>query len=139
MATKKYAPQIPFETDNNGDFIKIDDSLANVKQKLKMLILTNPGEKLMEPEFGVGIRKYLFESVNGVVSYNLLNGKLDTITIQDIQQKLSDSINEQVAKYSNDITIYSVQASVEEQTLNVSIGYNYKGFLNDTLELAITV
>ena len=31
------------------------------QQNLKMLILTSPGERIMVPEFGVGIRSYLFE------------------------------------------------------------------------------
>lgn len=35
---------------------------ALIKQNLKMLILTNPGERIMEPAYGVGIRTYLFEN-----------------------------------------------------------------------------
>jgi phage baseplate assembly protein W len=30
-------------------------------QNLRMVILTSPGERIMFPEFGVGIRRYLFE------------------------------------------------------------------------------
>tara|TARA_R110000824_G_C15156496_1_gene671488 strand:+ start:1036 stop:1428 length:393 start_codon:yes stop_codon:yes gene_type:complete len=36
------------------------DELA--KQNLKMLILTHPGERIMHPEFGLGLSKYLFEN-----------------------------------------------------------------------------
>ena len=32
------------------------------KQNLKMLVLTNPGERMMNPAFGVGIRRFVFES-----------------------------------------------------------------------------
>lgn len=32
-----------------------------VVQNLKMLILTAPGERMMDPDFGVGIRHFLFE------------------------------------------------------------------------------
>ena len=35
------------------------ESMAN--QNLKMVILTNPGERIMSPSFGVGIRRLLFE------------------------------------------------------------------------------
>ena len=35
---------------------------ALAQQNLKMLILTIPGERIMYPEFGVGLRKYLFEN-----------------------------------------------------------------------------
>lgn len=30
-------------------------------QNLRMVILTSPGERIMFPDFGVGIRRYLFE------------------------------------------------------------------------------
>jgi len=30
-------------------------------QNLRMVILTSPGERMMMPEFGVGVRNYLFE------------------------------------------------------------------------------
>ena len=29
-------------------------------QNLRMIILTSPGERIMYPEFGVGIRQFLF-------------------------------------------------------------------------------
>ena len=32
-----------------------------VNQNFKMLILTSPGERMMDPVFGVGLRNYLFE------------------------------------------------------------------------------
>lgn len=32
-----------------------------VQQNMKMIILTAPGERIMEPEFGVGIRNFLFQ------------------------------------------------------------------------------
>jgi len=31
-------------------------------QNLKMLVLTNPGERMMDPSFGVGIRQFIFEN-----------------------------------------------------------------------------
>ena len=32
-----------------------------IKQNLKMLVMTSPGERIMEPTFGVGIYNFLFE------------------------------------------------------------------------------
>lgn len=139
MNTIKYAPKLPLELDSDNNFIKIDDILVNVRQKLKMLVLTNPGEKLMDPEFGVGIRKYLFEPDKGAVSYSYINGVLNTIQIQDFQSVIKQSIDAQVAKYSSDITIYDVKVTLEEQILYLEIDYNYKGFLEDTLQLNITI
>lgn len=135
MATKKYAPKLPIQTDSNGDFIKIDDALVNVKQKLKTLILTNPGEKLMDPEFGVGIRKYLFESTSGIINYSYTNDVLTSIQKQDLDENIKNSIYTQVAKYTDDIKIYDIQVSLEDQTLEVAIFYNYRGLFNDNLSV----
>ena len=33
-----------------------------VRQNLKMLLLTSPGERIMEADFGVGMRRVLFET-----------------------------------------------------------------------------
>ena len=46
-----------------------------IRQNLKMLILTAPGERIMEPEYGVGIRNYLFENFNNM-TYNTINTKI---------------------------------------------------------------
>tara|TARA_R110002020_G_scaffold421418_3_gene630510 strand:- start:9845 stop:10240 length:396 start_codon:yes stop_codon:yes gene_type:complete len=48
------------------------------KQNLKMLILTMPGEKIMDPFFGVGLKRYLFEMND--------QGTYDRITERIMQQ-----------------------------------------------------
>ena len=35
---------------------------VQIKSNLLNLILTNPGERFMNPKFGIGIRKFLFEN-----------------------------------------------------------------------------
>ena len=49
------------------------DDLA--KQNLKMLVLTNPGERIMYPNFGVGISRYLFEN-NTTNTYDSIRSRL---------------------------------------------------------------
>lgn len=56
-----YSAKIPLTT-QNGHYDMINDIVVNVKQNLKNLLLTSPGERVMLPDFGVGIRKFLFES-----------------------------------------------------------------------------
>ena len=88
MNTKKYAPKLPLQLDKDGNFVKIDDFIQNCKQKLRMIILTNPGEKIMEPNFGVGIKRYLFESTSGIVTFNYINGTLDNVSAENIQETI---------------------------------------------------
>ena len=57
-----FSPALPMSLDNSDGFA-LNKTLQEVaKQNLKMLVLTAPGERVMMPDFGVGIRNYLFEN-----------------------------------------------------------------------------
>jgi len=64
------------------------------QQNLKTIILTSPGERTMVPDFGVGIRNFLFEQ-----------NTTDTQTI------IRENITRQVAKYAPYIEIEELQVS----------------------------
>ena len=51
------------EESSESGFKQIDTLRDNIKQNLKMLVLTNPGERVMDPNFGVGVSRYLFEMI----------------------------------------------------------------------------
>ena len=53
---------LPLQLDSGDGFQMIKSFRRLVKQNLKMLILTHPGERVMEPDFGVGIKNYLFQN-----------------------------------------------------------------------------
>ena len=56
-------PILPISVDSrHGTYSLITNYHDEVKQNFKNLVLTNPGERIMNPDFGVGIRKYLFEN-----------------------------------------------------------------------------
>jgi phage baseplate assembly protein W len=87
---------------NSSDGFTMLKSFKNVaKQNLKMLLLTSPGERVMEPEFGVGVRNYLFENFDSS-TYN----------------KIRARIKEQAQMYMPSIRIEEVQFSGESQDLN---------------------
>jgi phage baseplate assembly protein W len=56
-----YAPFLPLTLDGQDGFVNIKDFGHLIKQNLKMLVLTNPGERIMMPNFGIGLKKILFE------------------------------------------------------------------------------
>ena len=47
-------------TATDGPFDMLTTLEGVAAQNLKMLILTSPGERIMDAKFGVGIKKYLF-------------------------------------------------------------------------------
>ena len=54
---------LPLSVDSrHGTYTLITKYHDEVKQNFKNLVLTNPGERIMNPDFGVGIRRFLFEN-----------------------------------------------------------------------------
>ena len=57
------AVKLPVSRDKK-DGIKLIKNYSELSlQNLKMLVLTVPGERMMDPEFGVGARRFLFEQM----------------------------------------------------------------------------
>ena len=67
------SPKLPLSRDFEDGY-SLNKTLKDVaRQNLKMLILTAPGERIMIPDFGVGLRNYLFENATEEVLYDLKN------------------------------------------------------------------
>ena len=54
--------KLPLIRDDGDGFKTIKSFRTLIKQNLKMLILTNRGERVMIPNYGVGINKFLFHN-----------------------------------------------------------------------------
>ena len=91
----------PVRQDSTDGFAMIKNFRKVITQNLKMLILTAPGERVMEPEFGVGIRQFLFEQF-GTATYTRIENK----------------IKEQARIYMPVITIDQIQFSAQEHEMN---------------------
>ena len=58
------SPKLPLEKNSTDGVYGLNKTLKeSVKQNLKNLLLTSPGERIMDPTFGVGLRGYLFEQM----------------------------------------------------------------------------
>jgi len=87
------AAKLPLVVDSVfGPYNLITDFESLASQNLKMLILTNPGERMMNTNFGVGLRKYFFQLRN-------------TRTLEDITKR----IYQQVEIYLPYIKILDIQ------------------------------
>lgn len=108
------APRLPLSWSSSDGHYHLTKTFAeNTQQNFKNLVLTSPGEKIMDPDFGVGIRRFLFEQR------------------EDIVPELTSRIYEQAAIYMPYIDIIDIEMSPrvssigigEEHTLFVSIEY----------------
>jgi len=65
------SPKLPLTRDSDDGY-RLTKTLKEVaRQNLKMLILTTPGERIMIPNFGVGLRNYLFENVTDELLFEI--------------------------------------------------------------------
>ena len=101
-----YGPSLNGVTDPLDD---ITDPKDQVKQNFRMLLLTRPGERITDSNFGIGIQNYLFELAN-----------------TSTQSQIKTRITNQVAIYMPYITIRDLRvglASADSQALRVIIQY----------------
>jgi len=129
------SPKLPLYTDP-VDGIGLNKTLKQMtRQNLKMIILTSPGERIMHPKFGVGLRRYLF--MNNTQS-----------TLSDINRK----IEEQVRTYLPSVRIRSIKFLSENgeeirSSFEGSSSSNYvklvldyeipSAFVSDTLDIKV--
>ena len=137
MASIKYAPKLPLELDDNKKFIIYSDVLSNIRQKILTILLTSPGERIMDPRFGIGIKKYIFEQTSGMLTVEEDEFGEKEYIRENIQSSLYQKLFQQVNWYCNDVTILNLDIDIEENVMNLKINYTYKDFIPDIFEVTI--
>lgn len=95
----------PTKLERQGLSVKFDDArFANknkgqemIRAQVSQILLTAPGERVMMPEFGVDIDKFLFEQITPT-----------------LLRKLKDRILDQIAEYADNVEVVSYQSRVSE-------------------------
>jgi len=63
------SPKLPLIVDDLDGHYGLTKTIREaIKQNFKNLILTSPGERVMDQQFGVGLRSYLFENFTSEVA-----------------------------------------------------------------------
>ena len=71
------SPKLPLRRDYTDGYALNKNFRDLVKQNFKMLLLTIPGERMMMPSFGVGLKRYLFE-LNTIGNSNIIEAEIRT-------------------------------------------------------------
>lgn len=116
--------RLPLATDAADGYGMIRDIRTMMKQNLKMLLLTIPGERVMQPDFGVGIITYLFNPFNN-----------------SVYSEIESKIKQQVNTYLPAVKISNIAFDSSEQDFNklfISIAYSIPNInIRDLLEFTI--
>ncbi len=85
---------VPFGLDDNGHAAVTQDPDVQAMQHVKSIVATNPGERVMLPDYGVPVREYMFKP------------DPDLITL-----KINRDVTIQVARWEPSVTVLGVRAS----------------------------
>ena len=120
------APVIPLQFSNDGSYKNHEDMKSLVRFHLTNLILTNPGEKISDPDYGVGIRRYLFENNTSEVS-------------SAIRSEISDQVSKKLTYLR--VTSIEVNTFLDGDTgLKIRIEYSVDNLrLRDVLSLDVSL
>ena len=101
-------PQLPLTRDAINGYMLITDYKNLVKQNFKNLLFTIPGERIMDINFGIGLKRFLFEMDN-----------------PNLYGRISGRIKQQVKQYLPYINIIDV--SFNSMATDESLDPNYLG------------
>ena len=103
------APQLPLSRDELDGYTLIKDYSSLVRQNFKMLLLTHPGERLMEPRFGIGLKQFLFEQNHA-----------------STHTRIEMEIRSQLRRYMPYLEMKEIQFFPEDEVLSLKIRYFIK-------------
>ena len=108
--------EFPLGHSPEGFFYKTKTVLQQSKANLRNLLLTTPGERIFQPEFGSQLKSIVFEQG------------------QDIPNRVEEAIRSAADRFLSYINIENVFTTQQDNTLNVSIEFSVS--LNpDTIEV----
>ena len=114
---------LPLSRDSTDGFTSLKSIKTTINQNLKMLILTNPGERIMDVQYGVGISRYLFTS-----------------DIETAQTQIEERIRQQVIRNLPVISIREITYNnlIDNNMLAMSIVYDIPDIgARDIIEFAL--
>ena len=124
------SPKFPLQFDSmQGSYVNNVTLKDLIKQNLKNLLLTSPGERIMDNNFGVGLRRYFFEPMTDTTFSDIservgfqTNKYMPFIAINDVSfnnKTTNDNLLAMTISYSisplQEIDVLTIQQSILEQ------------------------
>ena len=130
--TQTISPRLPLTSDTRFGYTMLVTMKQAIAQNLKCLMLTAPGERIMDPQFGVGLKKYLFQNYGPEVVNNIkvnirqqVKQYMPFVSIQAANIQFGDSLTEnQDSNTQNKMYIsiqYIVQSVGISDVLNITV------------------
>ena len=107
--------RLPFQKSDgiSGWFDSTETTIEAVKQNIKLLLLTEAGERLMQPTIGLNLRSYLFQPI-------------DSNTVDEIQANITSAF-QRMLPFVNivDLNIdFKESDSIGKNTIKININFH---------------
>ena len=119
---KSVGVTLPLRKGNNGYFEVSYTTKDQIKSNIKSLLLTQKGERVMQPNFGSDLRKRLFEPITQ---------DLDSI----IEDNITEAINTWMPYVTVESIIYDVDNTLKDRNrIDLELKYSLKYSNSQILE-----
>jgi|TARA_B100000131_G_C18062299_1_gene590999 Phage baseplate assembly protein W len=113
----------PLRRDKLNDFAMTKNSLQQSRHNIKNLLLTYPGERVGQPEFGSKLRELCFEQID-----------------ENLPERIEEEVRRSVSIWLPYINITEVQTLIEEGDKNkIFVRISYSTTLNPQTQEQITL
>jgi phage baseplate assembly protein W len=119
---KSVGVTLPLRKGNNGYFEVSYTTKDQIKSNIKSLLLTQKGERLMQPTFGSDLRRYLFEPISS---------NLDSF----IEDSITEAINTWMPYVTVESIVYDVYNTLKDRNrIDLELKYSLKYSNSQILE-----
>ena len=101
----------PFRVGSDGRSTRVTSLSQHVRDELLQLLLTNPGERPMRPEFGGGVRRMVFEG-------------LDDSSAAMAKARISQALTRWLGER---LTVENLLVEASDTTMTVDLVYRIEG------------
>ena len=139
------SPKLPVQKDSVDGFALNKTYKDAIQQNLKNLVLTSPGERIMDPDFGVGMRRFLFEQ-NVIEAYELIEERVESqvetympfVEITQILFSTGASLDEFEQRRKVGNVLYNRDMAPNKVNVRIEYFVTSLGFFN-ALEVPVTL
>jgi hypothetical protein len=100
----------------------------DIKQAIRIILGTNPGERIMRPTFGAGLRQFVFEPVN-VTTMTLVRTRVEEALVDWEPRIIVDGV--QVTTDPNTRNLLNIDVAYRVRTTNAVQNLVYPFYLQE--------
>ena len=112
----------------DGYFKTTKTTVESIKNNIKLLLKTEQGERVFQPNLGMGLKQFVFEQINENTSIEIENNIVDVfntwlpfVELKDIQTNI-DSTNQEQNKIKINITFSIKKSPTSLESVEVALG-----------------